>query len=82
MQSVTEILGQAKCLPPSDRLRLIQELLLTLEPDAEGLSDPEWSTAWLAELESRMAAYERGETQGSDWPEALERMRQTLDARI
>jgi putative addiction module component (TIGR02574 family) len=81
MQSMADILGQAKRLPPNDRLKLIQELLLTLEPDGEPPSDAEWSAAWLAEIESRIAAYERGETQATDWKTALVRMRQALEAR-
>lgn len=80
MQSMTEILGQAKRLPPNDRVKLIQELLLTLEPDGEPPSDAQWNAAWLAEVESRMAAYDRGETEASDWKTALVRMRQSLES--
>ena len=43
------ILEEALRLPPEDRLALATELLNSVEGDA----DPEWDTAWLAELDRR-----------------------------
>lgn len=79
MYSVNEIFDHAKLLPPHERLKLIQELLDTLEPDGEPLSDADWNAAWLPELQSRLAAYERGESQADDWKTVMLRLRQARD---
>lgn len=80
MQSLDEILDQAKQLPPQQRLLIIRELLQTLESDDEILSDAGWNAVWIPELESRLSALDRGETQADDWTSAITRMRRTLDA--
>lgn len=80
MQTVEEFLDQAKSLTAKDRLRIVQELLLTLEPDGECLDHAAWNAAWLPELEARIVAYERGEATASDWRDVLARLRQTSDA--
>lgn len=80
METVEDILDQAKRLPPRERLHLIQELLLTLETEGAPLRDADWDGAWLPELEARIAAYERGETPASDWQALMGRLRQSLDA--
>lgn len=78
MDTVQEILEHARRLPSRERLQLIQELMRTLEPD-ESLSESEWDSAWLPELQARFAAYERGESLASDWQSVIERLRQSLD---
>ena len=75
METVEDILNQAKRLQPRERLQLTQELFLTLEPDDEVLSDSDWNAAWIPELEARVAAYERGESQASDWRDVIKTLR-------
>lgn len=48
---------RAKRLPAEERERLIDELLVSIdEPDVSALDE-----AWSAEVEDRLAAFERGE---------------------
>jgi putative addiction module component (TIGR02574 family) len=75
METVEEILDQAKRLQPRERLHLIQELLLTLDFEDGSISDADWNAAWRPEIEARIAAYERGETQASDWQTVMGRLR-------
>lgn len=75
METVEDILNRARGLSPRDRLQIVRDLLLTLESDAEPLSQEDWNAAWLPELEARLAAYERGETEASDWQVVMARLR-------
>ena len=52
-----EILIQAMLLTKAERERLAEELFLSLD----GLNQAEVDSAWLAEIASRVAAYQRGE---------------------
>lgn len=79
MDAVTNLLNQAKCLPPRERLQLIQELLISLDSSYENVSAADWNAAWLSELEARVVAFERGEVPSSSWPDVMERLRQSLD---
>ena len=58
-ESLTELEQQARSLPPSDRARLVELLLESLQ--GPPLSDVE--AAWNREIEERIAAYDRGELQ-------------------
>lgn len=80
MANLECILNQAKRLTQRERLQIIQELLLTLEPEGEVLSEAEWTAAWLPEIKSRLAAYDRRETSASDWRDVIARIRQSLNA--
>jgi hypothetical protein len=42
------------------------------------LASPEIAAAWTAEIDRRIAAYERGELQASDADASIERMRASL----
>lgn len=56
--SLSEIEHQARMLPPAERARLAEILLKSLQEPP--LSEIE--AAWRQEIEQRVAAYERGET--------------------
>ena len=53
-----ELTKKAQSLAPEERAQLAQELLESVERDA----DPEVQVAWEAEIASRIAKYERGES--------------------
>ncbi|MFM9912846.1 MAG: addiction module protein [Methylophilaceae bacterium] len=57
--SLVEVEQQARMLSSSERAYLAETLLETLQNGA--LTDVE--TEWQAEIESRVAAYDRGETE-------------------
>ena len=57
--SLVDIEQQARLLSPDDRARLAEVLLESLQDD----SILEIEAAWQQEIESRVAAYDRGETQ-------------------
>ena len=52
-----ELSKKAKDLPPEERAQLAQELLVSVEKEA----DPDVQAAWEDEIASRIAKYERGE---------------------
>ena len=55
-----QIAVQALALPRKARQRLAQQLWDSLELEEESISRKEWSKAWNAELETRMADIESG----------------------
>ena len=59
------ILEAALRLPESERARLVQELLETLNPDAEGHFDD----AWAAELDRRLSELRGGKAETVSWDE-------------
>ena len=69
--SADELLQRALQLPPDERLALATELLHSVE----GPDDDEVSEAWLAELDRRDAAIERGEATLEDWETVRARIR-------
>ena len=59
---VTELVKRGRALAPEDRERLIDQLLESLnEPAASELN-----AAWEAEIEKRLAEYDRGEAKAVD----------------
>ena len=73
MTTRDHVLQQALALPPEDRAFLADRL-------DESLSKGEFASAgiaaaWTAEIDRRIAAFERGEVQSSDSEAAIERMR-------
>jgi putative addiction module component (TIGR02574 family) len=56
---VAELAQQARSLAPAERSRLVELLLESLQEPA--LAEVE--AAWAAEIERRVAAYERGEVE-------------------
>jgi putative addiction module component (TIGR02574 family) len=67
-----ELFERAMALAPEDRVALADRLYQSVEP--EDATD-DWDPAFLAELEERVARYERGETQARDAFEALAELR-------
>jgi putative addiction module component (TIGR02574 family) len=66
----TELLARVLDLPSDDRAQLAREILLSLESSGFD-ADEDVQEAWNAELEDRIAEYERGEVDALDWREAL-----------
>ena len=61
--------AQAAELEPAERVELVDEILATVEDDAD------WRRAWSREAAHRVAAYERDELQAVDFDSALEELR-------
>ena len=71
-----QIAQQALALPPEDRTYLADVLEKSLTSGE--FATPEIAAEWAAEIDRRIAAYDRGETQGVDAQTALERIRVRL----
>lgn len=71
---VTELAERGKELAPEDRSRLVDMLLESLH-EAPLL---EVEAAWDEEVESRLAAYDRGEIQSLDGEEVLAKARRLV----
>ena len=72
-----ELLRRALALPPDKRLALATELLNSVEER----QDERWERAWLAELDRRSAAIDRGEDKLEDWETVKTRLRAELELR-
>jgi putative addiction module component (TIGR02574 family) len=73
-----DITNGAMGLPVPERMRLIQELLRSLEASQ---IDPVWEVEMRAELEARIADYESGKIPArEDWREAMAQLRQSLQS--
>jgi len=72
MSTTNQIRDLALQLPAEDRALIARELLDSLEP---GESPGAAEAAWVAEIETRAAAYEAGQIGADDWKVALERTR-------
>lgn len=73
-----EIARQAMTLPPEDRAYVAD--LLEGSPSTGEFSDPKNAGEWSRELDRRVQAYDRGETTGIDFADALRQMRMALRA--
>jgi putative addiction module component (TIGR02574 family) len=62
----TLIAEEAERLPATDRIKLVEHLLTTLDKP-----DPEIDQAWVEESERRLDAYLRGETTARDAKDVL-----------
>ena len=71
-----EIAQQALALGPEDRVYLADVLEQSLA--AGGFATAEIEAAWSAEIDRRVAAYDRGEVQAVDFETALAHIRQHL----
>lgn len=71
-----QIAEQALALPPEDRTYLADVLERSLTNGE--FASPEIAAEWSAEIDRRMAAYDRGDTQSGDAVTALERIRARL----
>lgn len=61
-------------LPPTERTRLAERLLVSLDEDDEMLA------AWVEEAGRRGDAYERGEMEAIDFDESIARLKARLSA--
>lgn len=66
MASTKKILEEAIALQPTERAKLIQQLIFSLDKP-----DKELDKLWAEEAESRLAAYQRGELQSISVAEVL-----------
>jgi putative addiction module component (TIGR02574 family) len=69
-----QIVQQALTLAPGDRVYVADVLEQSLSDG--GFSSAEIAAEWAAEVERRMAAYDRGEVQGNDVEAVVDRLRQ------
>jgi putative addiction module component (TIGR02574 family) len=65
--TVADLVQRGRALPPEDRERLVDQLLESLNEPAAA----ELDAAWDAEIERRLAAYDRGEVQAIDAEEVF-----------
>ena len=65
--TVADLVRRGKALPPEERERLVDQLLESLNEPAAAALD----AAWDAEIERRLAAYDRGEVQAIDAEEVF-----------
>ena len=77
MMNREQIAQEALALPAEDRTYLADVLEQSL-PKGE-FATPELAAEWTAEIDRRIAAYDRGETQASDGKVVLERLRARLE---
>ncbi|MGE3639619.1 MAG: addiction module protein [Pirellulales bacterium] len=71
-----QILQDALALSVEDRTFVAEQLERSL--DHGQFASPEIAAAWTAEIDRRIAAYERGELQAADAELSVERMRAFL----
>jgi putative addiction module component (TIGR02574 family) len=63
---VQELGKEARKLSPAERIRLVDEILSSLDQ-----SDPALDQSWATEAEDRIAAYRRGEIRALDLSEVI-----------
>jgi putative addiction module component (TIGR02574 family) len=67
MSDAVQDLGEAaRKLSPAERIRLVDEILSSLDQ-----TNPSLDATWAAEVEDRIAAYRRGEIRALDLSEIL-----------
>lgn len=64
MDSVNKLAQQAIELRPTERIKLVEAILYSLDKP-----NPEIEKSWVAESEARYEAYKRGELEATDWSE-------------
>ncbi|MFZ4437525.1 MAG: addiction module protein [Syntrophales bacterium] len=68
MESTAQLAKKAIELRPTERIRLVEAILYSLDkPDAD------IEKSWIAEAEARYEAYKRGELKAIDWDEIRKR---------
>jgi putative addiction module component (TIGR02574 family) len=75
---VDQLAEQVMQLSFAERAELADRILRSLEPPGDELTADAWSAAWQPELERRIQAYERGETQAMERLEAMAAIRQSF----
>ncbi len=79
MSTREEIIQQALALPLEDRAYLADVIEQSLKSD--DFATPELAAAWMAEVERRAQAYERGEAKSEDWRTVLSRVQSRQSAK-
>jgi putative addiction module component (TIGR02574 family) len=79
MTQLEQLAEQALRLAPDDRAYLADLLTQSLPPD--GFADAEIAGAWTTEIDRRIAAYDRGETQAIPVDASLQQARDLLASR-
>jgi hypothetical protein len=64
------VIDQARSLSQEDRIVVFEALQALMTPP-----DAEWETAWQAETQQRIAAYERGEMKADDFDSIMDQLR-------
>lgn len=62
--TTSDIFSMALALPSKDRAALARELIQSLDEEPP---DADWETAWVEELDRRIANIEAGNVQTRDW---------------
>ncbi len=73
MPTREEVAQQALTLPVEDRAYVADIIEQSLGRGE--FATPEIAAAWMAEIERRAQAYERGETTAEDWRSVISRLR-------
>ena len=73
---VAELVRQGRALPPSERERVVDGLLESLNTPAVEALDRSWE----AEIQRRLAEYDRGEVQAIDADEVFAKARRIAEA--
>ena len=68
MESMEQLLKKAMGLSPTERIRLVEAILYSLDKP-----DSEIEKSWIDESEARYKAYKRGELEAIDWEEIRKR---------
>jgi putative addiction module component (TIGR02574 family) len=68
---ISELVKRGRALAPQDRERLVDQLLESLNEPAAA----ELDASWEAEIERRLAEYDRGETPATDAEEVFAKAR-------
>ena len=67
---IDDLVEQVKAPSPQEQAVLLNTLHDLLSP-----TDAEWEAEWLKECEDRVAAYERGEAEATDFDEAIAQLK-------
>ena len=68
MESVDQLAKKAIRLRPTERIRLVEAILYSLDKP-----DIDVEKSWIAESEARYKAYKRGELEATEWDEIRKR---------
>ena len=79
-QRVKALVDEVRKLTPEERLELMGHLSQVIDDDEPADGTPEEiEAAWIEEVERRIAAHERGETQLIDFDDAIANARRRLE---
>jgi putative addiction module component (TIGR02574 family) len=69
-----KVLQEALALGKDERLRLVSELLASVD----GPADANWEDAWRSELDGRLREADAGGSPDEEWPDVEQRIRARL----